>query len=134
MRRHTHTAEDDHGIDLAPMLDFVLNLLIFFIVTAVFVKQSGMMVNRPSGAAAEPAGQEAKSIPILISAEGQVWIDEREIDVRAVLPNVTRLHAVNPKAGVLVIADADAQTGVVAQVIDQVREAGVYNITFSTSS
>ena len=135
VRRHSsHADQDDHGIDLAPMLDFVMNLLIFFIVTAVFVKQSGMLVNRPSGGAvSQPAG-ESTSIPVLVTADGEVWVDNRPVDVRAVLANVNRLHAVNPKAGVLIIADADAQTGLVAEVIDQVHLGGVYDITFSTSN
>jgi len=134
LRRHAyHSEEDSHGIDLAPMLDFVLNLLIFFIVTAVFVKESGLMVNRPSGGVSQPAG-ESTSIPVLVTADGEVWVDNRPVDVRAVLANVNRLHAVNPKAGVLIIADSDAQTGLVAEVIDQVHMGGVYDITFSTSN
>ena len=91
------------------------------------------MVNRPCGGVAQPAG-ESTSIPVLITADGEVWVDNRPIDVRAVLANVSRIHAVKPNAGVLVIADSDAQTGLVAEVIDQVRMGGVSNITFSTSN
>ena len=134
MRRHTRKHdEDSHGIDLAPMLDFVLNLLIFFIITAVFVKESGMALNRPGGSSDQPAG-EGGSIPIIVMASGDVVVDNRPVDVRAVEANVNRLHAVSPSKGVLIIADQEAQTGVVAQVIDQVRLGGVYNITFSTSN
>jgi biopolymer transport protein ExbD len=135
MRRHSRNAhdEDSHGIDLAPMLDFVLNLLIFFIITAVFVKESGMELNRPSGAADQVA-EGGGSIPILVLEDGGVVVDGRPVDLRAVQANINRLHAVNPNKGVLVIADQDAQTGVVATVIDQVRLGGIYNITFSTSS
>jgi len=133
LRKHRrHHAEDSHGIDLAPMLDFVLNLLIFFIITAVFVKESGMMVNRPGASLDQPTG-EGGSIPIIVMASGDVVVENRPVDVRAVQANINRLHAVNPNKGVLIIADQDAHTGVVAQVIDQVRLGGVENITFSTA-
>lgn len=115
------------------MLDFVLNLLIFFIITAVFVKESGLSVNRPSGAA-DQTTDGGGSIPVLVLADGGVVVDGRPVDVRAVQANINRLHAASPNKGVLVIADQDAQTGVVATVIDQVRLGGIYNITFSTSS
>jgi biopolymer transport protein ExbD len=127
-----HHAEDSHGIDLAPMLDFVLNLLIFFIITAVFVKESGMAINRPGVSAEQPTG-EGGSIPVIVMASGDVVLDNRPVDVRAVQANINRLHAVSPNKGVLIIADQEAQTGVVALVIDQVRLGGVNNITFSTS-
>ena len=114
------------------MLDFVLNLLIFFIITAVFVKESGMMINRPGAAADQPTG-EGGSIPVIVMASGDVVVDNRPVDVRAVQANINRLHAASPNKGVLIIAEQDAHTGVVAQVVDQVRLGGVQNITFSTS-
>jgi biopolymer transport protein ExbD len=133
LRRHVrYESDDSHGIDLAPMLDFVLNLLIFFIITAVFVKELGLVVNRPSGAVTQSTGQ-ATSIPINITAAGDIWVDNRIVDLRAVRANVERLHAVNPKNGVLLVAEPDAATGVVAQVIDEVHLGGIYNITFSTT-
>jgi biopolymer transport protein ExbD len=133
LRRHSKSAEEEsHGIDLAPMLDFVLNLLIFFIITAVFVKELGLSVNRPSGAVSSASG-EAGSIPISITAEGDVAVDNRPVDLRAVRANVERLHAVNPKSGVLILAEPDAQTGVVTEVVDQVHLGGITDITFSTT-
>jgi biopolymer transport protein ExbD len=135
MRLRRHTAgrhEEAHGIDLAPMLDFVMNLLIFFIITAVFVKELGLMVNRPSGQIDNtPSG--AASIPVHILANGEIWVDNRVVDIRAVRANVERLFAANPKGGLLIIADKDAETGLVVQVIDQIHLGGVYNITFSTT-
>jgi len=129
LRRHFHT-EESTGIDLAPMLDFVLNLLIFFIITAVFTKELAIQVER-SGAV---AGQkESGSIIISISAEGEVTVDNRVVDVRAVRANVERLHALKPDYGVMVVANQEAQTGVLVQVADQVRQGGVDNISFSTS-
>ena len=134
MRRHTAEAhETATGIDLAPMLDFVVNLLIFFIITAVFVKEVALEVNRPSG---EPesvkATDDTASIPISVLGDGSIWVDNREVDERAVRANVERMHAVKPKAGVFIVADQFAPTGVVVTVIDSARLAGIDNITFST--
>src|SRR3970040_676822 len=101
LRRHRDAEEHDTtGIDLAPMLDFVLNLLIFFIITAVFVKEMGLSVNRPRGATA--ATKEAVSILIALRSTGEVLVDNREVDTRAVRANVERLHALKPEYGVVV--------------------------------
>jgi biopolymer transport protein ExbD len=129
LRRHFHS-EESTGIDLAPMLDFVLNLLIFFIITAVFSKELALQIER-SGAV---AGQkEAGSILISISEAGEVTVDHRVIDVRAVRANVERLHALKPDYGVMVVANQEAPNGVLVQVADQVRQGGVENISFGTS-
>lgn len=135
MRFHRHIAEEHettHGIDLAPMLDFVLNLLIFFIIIAVFVKESGLLVNRPSGAMTQETGE--GSIPISILANGEIWVEGRVVDLRAVRANVERLHAVEPKKGVLIVTEKTAETGVLVSVVDQVHLGGIYNITFSTAN
>jgi biopolymer transport protein ExbD len=133
LRRHIQRRhEESHGIDLAPMLDFVLNLLIFFIITAVFIKELGLMVNRPSGADPTQASG-GNSVPIHVLANGEIWIDNRVVDLRAVRANVERMFATNPKSGVLVIADKDAETGLVVQVVDQIHLGGIYNVTFSTT-
>jgi biopolymer transport protein ExbD len=134
LRRHFDTSEST-GIDLAPMLDFVLNLLIFFIITAVFVKELGVDVARHGGAAGGPAaGKEAGSISVVVKQNGEVLVDNRVVDVRAVRANVERLHAQKPDWGVMVTAEQDAETGLLVQVIDQVREGGVANVSFGTSS
>src|SRR3970040_1334310 len=99
--------ESSHGIDLAPMLDFVINLLIFFIITAVFVKESGVIVNRPTSFET-PEENDSQSIQIQILDNGEVWVDNRAVDVRAVLANVERLSAVSPDSGVLILAAEDA--------------------------
>ncbi len=132
MRRHNADNHDSsHGIDLAPMLDFVLNLLIFFIITAIFVKELSLMVNRPTDF--DSSNSDSKSIQIQILDTGEIFVDNRVVDIRAVRANVERLKALNPEAGTLVIADDDAKTGVIIGVVDQVRLAGVYDITFTTS-
>jgi biopolymer transport protein ExbD len=133
MRRHASSESHDnsHGIDLAPMLDFVLNLLIFFIITAIFVKEFGLEVNRPTGFN-EPSTGESKNIQIQILETGEVFVDNRIVDVRAVRANVERMKALNPEAGALILAENGARTGVIMAVVDQIRLGGVYNITFST--
>ena len=131
-RRASGADQEQTGIDLAPMLDFVMNLLIFFIITAVFVKELGMPVSRPS-AGVGPATKEAGSLLIQISAEGDILVDERLVDIRAVRANVERMHALKPENGVMVVADAKAGTGVVVEVVDQVRQGGVQNVSFSAT-
>ena len=134
LRRHFDT-EDSTGIDLAPMLDFVLNLLIFFIITAVFVKELGLNVARHGGGAGGPAtGKETGSISVVVKQTGDVVVDNRVVDVRAVRANVERLHAQKPDWGVMVTAEQNAETGVLVQVIDQIRQGGVDNVSFGTSS
>ena len=123
---------DETGIDLAPMLDFVLNLLIFFIITAVFTKEIGLTVSRPgSSAAAEK--KEAGSILITIGATGDIVVDKRETDVRSVRAAIERLHAQRPDDAVVVVAEKGAQTGLLVQVIDQVRQGGVQNVSIAAS-
>jgi biopolymer transport protein ExbD len=135
MRRHTHASDDTTGIDLAPMLDFVLNLLIFFIITAVFVRETGMRVDRHGGGAAGAAeGKSAGSISVVIKADGEVMVDNRVVDVRAVRANVERLHAQKPDWGVMVTASPEADTGVLVAVVDQARLGGVENVSFGTMS
>jgi biopolymer transport protein ExbD len=135
IRRHQAESHESHtGIDLAPMLDFVTNLLIFFIITAVFVKEVSLDVTRPQGEMNEnePDDPSKVAIPISVLMDGTIWVDNREVDVRAVRANVERIKAVRPKAGVLIVADQNAPTGIVVDVIDAARLANVYNITFST--
>ena len=126
--------ESETGIDLAPMLDFVLNLLIFFIITAVFVKEVGITVSRPSN---KPQQQEEKkklkTILVVIRATGEIWIDKRVVDLRAVRPNIERFHAESPDSPVVVIADKEAPTGILVQVMDQVRQGGVENVSIAAT-
>jgi biopolymer transport protein ExbD len=114
------------------MLDFVINLLIFFIITAVFVKEAGLSVNRPTSFET-PDNPDSKSIQIQILDNGEVWVDNRPVDVRAVRADVERMSAVNPDAGVLILAQDRAETGTLVEVVDQVHLGGIYNITFSTT-
>jgi biopolymer transport protein ExbD len=132
MRLKRRRSEDsgETGIDLAPMLDFVLNLLIFFIITAVFVKELGITVSRPS-AKQEQQKKEGGTILIAIRADGEIWMDRRAIDVRAVRANVERAHAEKPDAAVVVVTERDSPTGVLVQVLDQARLGGVENVSIA---
>ena len=132
MRRHSSHDESSTGIDLAPMLDFVTNLLIFFIITAVFVKESGLEVNRPTSFE-QPEETDNKGIQIQILENGEIWVDNRPVDVQAVRANVERMSAINPESGVLILAQERAPTGTLVEVVDQVRLGGILNITFSTT-
>jgi biopolymer transport protein ExbD len=131
-RDQGHGHESSHGIDLAPMLDFVINLLIFFIITAVFVKESGLEVNRPTSFETE-SNEDSKGIQIQILETGEIWVDNRPVDVRAVRANVERMSAVKPDTGVLIMAQENAPTGILVDVVDQVHLGGIYNITFTTT-
>ena len=132
VRRHKRKRSGEStGIDLAPMLDFVMNLLIFFIITAVFAKEFGLAVSRPSAGVGAP--KEAGSLLIAIAASGEILIDDRLVDIRAVRANVERMHAIKPENGVMVVADSKAGTGIVVQVVDQVRQGGVENVSFAAT-
>jgi len=121
--------EEDSAIDITPMLDVVFIMLIFFIVTATFVKESGIDVNRPEAATA--VKQEKANILIAIDAKNRIWIDRREIDVRSVRPNIERLHAENPQGSVVIQADKASTTETLIKVMDASRSAGVFNVAIA---
>jgi biopolymer transport protein ExbD len=123
---------DESGIDLAPMLDFVLNLLIFFIITAVFAKEIGITVSRPN-AAQSAEKKEAGNIVVAIDPTGQIIIDKRVVDLRSVRASIERLHSQRPDDSVVVVADKDAQSGILVQVIDQVRQGGIDNVSIAAT-
>lgn len=130
MRKRRVVQEDSSSIDLTPMLDVVFILLIFFIVTTSFVKEAGIDINRPK--AATSTSKPKANIMIAINEIGSIWIDKREVDVRAVRANVERLRAINPEGGVIIQADEFSQTGVLVKVMDQIRLAGVEDISISS--
>ena len=121
--------EDEQEINITPMLDVVFIMLIFFIVTASFVKEAGIDVNKPEAATTQ--AKEKANILIAIDADGDIWIDRRQIDPRAVRANIERLHAENPQGTVVIQADDDSRTGVLVQVMDAARLAGVYDVAIA---
>ncbi len=116
-------------MNLTPMLDVVFIMLIFFIVTASFVKESGIEVNRQYASQAEE--KKSANIFIAIAENGQVWIDKRMVDVRAVRANIERLHAENPQGSVVIQADRDSKNGVLVQVLDAAKAAGVEKVALA---
>ena len=135
MRRNAtrNSAGDDGGeIDLTPMLDVVFIMLIFFIVTASFIKEAGIEVNRPEASTATK--KENVNILIAVSATNEIWIDQRRIDERAVRSVIERMHAENPKGAVVIQADNESSTETVVGVIDSARSAGVYDVSLATEN
>jgi biopolymer transport protein ExbD len=113
-------AEEDAAIDLTPMLDVVFIMLIFFIVTATFIKETGLEVNRPEASTAEQ--KQDAAVLIAIGADNSIWMDQRRIDIRAVRANIERLHAENPAGGVVIQADELASMKTFTEVLDQARQ------------
>ena len=126
MRQRFTTAmqeEDEQEINITPMLDVVFIMLIFFIVTASFVKEAGIDVNKPEAQTSQP--KEKANILVAIDASGGIWIDRRKVDPRAVRANIERLHAENPQGTVVVQADKNSKNGLLVEVMDAARLVGV---------
>jgi biopolymer transport protein ExbD len=130
-RRHASEESDETGIDLAPMLDFVLNLLIFFIITTSFIKEAGITVNKEQALTAE--SKESGNILIAIRPNGDIWMDKRRVDLKEVRPSIERLHVERPEDTVVIIADRESDTKVLTQVMDQVKAGGVTDVSIATA-
>ncbi len=130
-RRHAPDSEET-GIDLAPMLDFVMNLLIFFIITTSFVKEAGITVTRPQAETAEH--KESGNILIAIRPNGDIWMDKRQVALPEVRNLIERLHIERPDDTVVLIADRESQTGVLTKVMDQVKLGGVKDVSIATAA
>jgi len=116
-------------LNMGPLMDLVFLLLIFFIVTTTFVKETGIDVHRPSAKTA--AKQEKSTILIGVSKEGTVYMENRVIDVRSVRANVEKALAENPESGVIVVADKKSNTGTIVNIIDQCRLAGAKGVSIA---
>ncbi|TGD76161.1 biopolymer transporter ExbD [Mangrovimicrobium sediminis] len=125
------TETEEGGVDITPMLDVVFIMLIFFIVTATFIKEAGIDVDKPDAATA--VVQEKASILVAIDENDRVWINRRETDIRSLRAIIERLHAENPKGTLVIQADRNSRNEVLVQVMDQSRRAGVYNIALAAS-
>lgn len=123
-------ASEDMEIDITPMLDVVFIMLIFFIVTASFVKESGIEVNRPD--ASTSTAKPRASILVAINDMGEVWINKRKVEEGQVRANIERLHAENPQGSVVIQADEEAKTKILVAVMDAAREAGVTDVSLAT--
>ena len=129
MRRRRSRQDEEDQVNLTPMLDVVFIMLIFFIVTASFVKEAGIDISRPPAATAER--KERGNILIAITENDQIWIDRRQVDVRALRANIERLHAENPQGSVVIQADKGSKNGLLVQVMDASRMAGVTSVALA---
>lgn len=118
-------------LNIAPLIDMVFILLIFFLVTTSFVKETGVDISRP--AASTAVSKTGTTILIGITRDSTIHMDKREIDVRAVRANVERALAENPEASVVIVADKESTTGLVINVMDNCKLAGAENVSLAAS-
>jgi len=133
-KHHGSMGQEDEGeeINLTPMLDVVFIMLIFFIVTATFIKEAGIQVDRPDTVTAD--FQEDASILIAISSEDEIWIDRKEREPRAVRGVIERLHSENPKGSIVIQADEDSTHEMLVIVLEAAKAAGVKNVAIAADN
>ena len=132
MRRKNRKRNEDSSLDLTPMMDIVFIMLIFFIVTTSFVKETGVDINRPN---AETAERDAKgNILVAITQNNEIWIDKRRVDLKAVRANIERLKIEYPEGSVIIQADKESRSGLLVEAMDQIRLAGVQNISIAAKN
>ena len=124
--------EEENEINLTPMLDVVFIMLIFFIVTATFIKEAGIQVERPDTVTAE--SQDDAAILIAISANDEIWIDRQERDPRSIRSIIERLHAENPKGSIVIQADEDSTNEMLVIVMEAAKAAGVTNVAIASDN
>jgi len=132
LRRKNRKKVEDSALDLTPMMDIVFIMLIFFIVTTSFVKETGIEVNRPNADTAER--DEKGNILVAISQNNEIWIDKRRVDLKAVRANIERLKIEYPEGSVIIQADKEARSGLLVETMDQIRLAGVQNISIAAKN
>jgi biopolymer transport protein ExbD len=125
-------AQEEAGLDLTPMMDIVFIMLIFFIVTTSFVKETGVDVNRPNAETAER--DEKGNILVAITENDEIWIDKRRVDLKAVRANIERLKIEYPEGSVIIQADQRSRSGLLVEAMDQIRLAGVTNISIAAKN
>ena len=128
-RFRNRKTKEETEINLTPMLDVVFIMLIFFIVTTSFVKEAGIQVNRPSAATSEQKGK--ANIMVAIRSNDEIWIDKRIVDLRAVRANIEKLKSLNSQNSIVIQSDKEATTDTLIKVMDQIRLAGIHEISIS---
>ena len=132
MRRLTSKRDaDENKINLTPMLDVVFIMLIFFIVTATFVKEVGLDVNQPEDDKPKTIDPDKKSIVVRVTNRDRIVIAQRDVDIRSVRANIERLHAENPEAPVIIQPHQDSKTETMIHIMDSARLAGVHNVSLA---
>ena len=124
--------DEDNEINLTPMLDVVFIMLIFFIVTASFIKEAGIDVTRPDAITGDR--QDDASILIAISGGDEIWIDKKETDARSVRSAIERLHAENPKGSIVIQADEESSNETLVIVMEAAKQAGVAAVAIATDT
>ncbi|MDH3642231.1 MAG: biopolymer transporter ExbD [Gammaproteobacteria bacterium] len=124
--------DEESDINLTPMLDVVFIMLIFFIVTATFIKQAGIDVLRPEAITGEQ--KPTVSVLVAINGNGDIWIDKKRVDVNAVRAHIERIHAENPKGGLVIQADREAKSEKLIAVLNAARAAGLTQVAISTEA
>ena len=132
MRRYARRDDDDGAqINLTPMLDVVFIMLIFFIVTATFVKEVGLDVNQPDDEKPKTIDPDKRSIVVRITSRDRILIAQRDVDWRSVRANIERMHAENPEAPVVIQPHPESRTETMVHVMDSARQAGVMNVSLA---
>ena len=134
MRRLAFHSTENGGseVNLTPMLDVVFIMLIFFIVTATFVKETGLDINQPDPNQPKNPDPDKNSIVVKISNRDIITLGRREVDIRSVRANIERLHAQNPDAPVVILPQGKATTNTIIGIVDAARQANVYNVQLGT--
>ena len=132
MRRKNRVKSEENSLDLTSMMDIVFIMLIFFIVTTSFVKETGVDINRPNAETAER--DERGNILVAITATNEIWIDKRRVDLKAVRANIERLKIEYPEGSVIIQADKESRSGLLVEAMDQIRLAGVQNISIAAKN
>ena len=127
MRRSRFSRQDELDINMTPLIDMVFILLIFFIVTTSFVRETGVAVDRPEASTA--TRRENAALLLSIGADGRVFLDGEELDIRNVKARMERFLADEPSGSVVIIADKTCPTGITVTVLDSCRLAGVKNVS-----
>ena len=131
-QRNFSRSDEESDINLTPMLDVVFIMLIFFIVTATFIKQAGIEVMRPEALTAEQ--KPTVSVLVAIGENGEIWIDKQKVDATAVRAHIERLHSENPKGGLVVQADRGAKSEKLMAVLAAARAAGLTEVAIATDT
>ncbi|TVQ41501.1 MAG: biopolymer transporter ExbD [Wenzhouxiangella sp.] len=124
-----HASKDEPEINITPMLDIVFIMLIFFIVTTSFIRETGIEVDKPTALTTEPRPQ--GNVLIAIRPNDEIWMNRQQIELHEVRTHVERARAENPESSAVLIADRGARTGMLIEVMDQVQAAGITRISIS---
>jgi biopolymer transport protein ExbD len=127
--RHHAPETEETGIDLAPMLDFTVNLLIFFIIITSFIKETGVTVVKPEAVTAEHS--ESGNLLVGIRENGDIWMGGEQVELRELRALIERLHIERPDDTVVIIADQESDAGVVAKVMDEVKAGGITEMSIA---